>query len=44
MKIESRTPLYAMIKDYIKKQIAEGTFNENDRLPPEVELMKTFNV
>ncbi len=44
MKNESRTPLYAMIKDYIKKQIAEGKFNVNDRLPPEVELMKTFNV
>ncbi len=44
MKNESRTPLYAMIKDYIKKQIANGTFSANDRLPPEVELMKTFNV
>lgn len=44
MKNETRTPLYAMIKDYIKKQIAEGKFNVNDRLPPEVELMKTFNV
>lgn len=44
MKNESRTPLYAMIKDYIKKQIADGTFSTNDRLPPEVELMKTFNV
>lgn len=44
MKNESRTPLYAMIKDYIKNQIADGTFNVNDRLPPEVELIKTFNV
>lgn len=44
MKNESRTPLYAMIKDYIKKQIADGAFKADDRLPPEVELMKTFNV
>ncbi|HEX2926141.1 MAG TPA: substrate-binding domain-containing protein [Ruminiclostridium sp.] len=44
MRNESRTPLYAMIKDYINKQIADGTYNANDKLPPEAELMKAFNV
>jgi GntR family transcriptional regulator of arabinose operon len=44
MQQNSRTPLYLQIQEYYKNQISSKTLSENDKIPPEREIMKKFNV
>lgn len=39
-----RLPLYAVIMEEIKERIANGTYQPNDRLPSEKELMAAYGV
>lgn len=42
--MESTTKLYEVIINYLEKQIADGAYNGNVRLPTEIALAKMFSV
>ncbi|MFY0762303.1 GntR family transcriptional regulator [Metabacillus dongyingensis] len=39
-----RTPLYLQIQEYYKNQISSKKLSENEKIPPEREIMEKFNV
>lgn len=41
---ESSTPLYVQLKDIIKKDITNGTYKRGQKIPPELELQKIYNI
>jgi GntR family transcriptional regulator len=41
---ESKVPLYYQLKEEIKKKILNGTYKEDDLIPPERELGEQFNL
>lgn len=44
MNSEMVFPLYQKLAEDIKRQIADGTLKENEKLPPELELSKEYSV
>jgi DNA-binding LacI/PurR family transcriptional regulator len=42
--VSSKSKLYEVIISYLEKQIADGAYDNNLKLPTEAELSKTFNV
>lgn len=41
---ESSVPLYKQLKDIIKRDIANGTYKRGQKIPPEIELQKIYNI
>lgn len=44
VQINSPTPYYVQIKDYVRQKILSGAFPENSRIPSERQLAAQFNV